>query len=95
MGVSSEMAQVVVATGLLRVRDWKWVKHLKAVLITNLVFAAIAIGIDAVHFQDSVAFDVLGLVWPTIWLPYFSRSTRVERVFKTKDWGGQTVVAIA
>lgn len=87
-GLIIEIAQVIVATGLLRVRDWRWVNYLRMVLVIDLVFVMIAVGIDAIHFQDSIAFDVFSLIWPIIWLPYFSKSKRVERVFKTKDWVG-------
>jgi hypothetical protein len=94
-GLIIEIAQVIVATGLLRVRDWRWVSYLKMVLVVHLVFVGIAIAIDAMYFQDSIVFDVLALIWPIIWLPYFSKSKRVERVFKTKDWLGQPVAAPA
>ncbi len=92
-GFLIEIAQVVVATGLLRVREWRWVNYLRMVLVVDLVFVGIAMAIDAMHFQDSIAFDVLALIWPIAWLPYFSKSKRVERVFKTKDWLGQPVAA--
>lgn len=94
-GLIIEIAQVIVGTGLLRVRDWRWVNYLRLVLVVNLVFVGIALAIDAMYFQDSIAFDVLAFIWPIIWLPYFSKSKRVERVLKIKDWVAQPVVAPA
>jgi hypothetical protein len=37
-GFMVEIAQAVVATGLLSVRDWRWVSYLKMALVVDLVF---------------------------------------------------------
>jgi hypothetical protein len=38
------------------------------------------------YFPDHVILDVIGLVWPLIWIPYFRVSKRVRGVFFTRDW---------
>ena len=83
--------QVTFGTFVLNRRDWKWVQRLKVVLLIDLVFVLIALAIDSYYFSDNVFFDVYSLIWPSIWLPYFTKSKRVQRVFKTKDWFEQAV----
>jgi hypothetical protein len=89
------IAQVVVATILLKSRDWKWVKKLRVVLIASLCWMAVVISIDAAYYPSDVPLDIYSLIVLTIWLPYFFRSNRVRRVFLSKDWGAETSVAFA
>lgn len=77
---------VVVAVLLLRTRDWRWVRVMRAILVGDILFGLLGLAIDTVHFPNSVFFDVYGLIFPSIFLPYLIVSKRVERVFKTKDW---------
>lgn len=79
-------AQAVIGTFLLRTRDWKWVQILRNILIADAVAVAVSFAIDSSYFKDNLVFDFLAAVWPVIWLPYFYVSSRVKRVFQTKDW---------
>ena len=65
----------------MKTRDYYWVKQLKVVLVLDLIFVLLAMLIDYQFFKDNLPFDVLALIWPLIWLPYFSKSVRVEKVF--------------
>ncbi len=85
-GLLMRGAEAVVGVGILRTRAWKWVAWLRRVLIADLVFALIGLGIDLVSFPQNIVFSVLALLWPMIWLPYFYMSKRVRRVFATGDW---------
>ncbi len=83
------IGQVIIAIKLILIsgRDWKYVKLLIFVLLGDLLFSIIALTIDAFFWPDYLAFDVLALIWPCIWLPYFIKSTRIKAVYKTKTWG--------
>jgi hypothetical protein len=78
--------ELVTAERLRMTRDARFVGMLRAVLWVQLGAAVIGTAIDAANFPDSLPFDVVSLIWPTIWLPYFYISRRVKRVFVTKDW---------
>lgn len=78
--------QLVVAERLRWSRNDRFLVWLRAVLWAQLGSVLSAAAIDAVCFRDSLIIDAIGLVWPSIWLPYFYRSVRVKRVFTTKDW---------
>jgi hypothetical protein len=83
------IVQVVVATILLKRREWKWLKLLRAVLIGSVICIGITIVIGSVFFSpDQTIFDWIALIWLVIWLAYFFTSKRVKRVFFSKDWGG-------
>jgi hypothetical protein len=85
-GVLVMPAQLFVAERLRLSRNDRFLQWLRAVLWAGLAAALTGGAIDAVHFREYLIFDFIGLVWPCIWLPYFYRSTRVRRVFTTKDW---------
>lgn len=78
--------QLVAAERLRRSRDARWVRILRTVLWVELAAAALGAVIDSAEFPDNLASDVLAVVWPSIWLPYFYISKRVRKVFVTKDW---------
>ena len=78
--------QLVFAERLRLSRDYRHVYSLRIVLWVDLAAAIIASIIDASFFKANLVFDVLALIWPLIWLPYFYKSKRVVRVFQTKDW---------
>lgn len=84
-GIAIFLVQAGVATMAMKTRDYYWIKKLKLVLVLDLIFVLSAMVIDYQFFNDNLPFDVLGLIWPLIWLPYFSKSVRVEKVFVTKD----------
>jgi hypothetical protein len=80
--------QAVVATILLKCREWKWLKLLRTILIGSLIWSAISIALDSAFFSGGNAvLDCFRLVWLAIWLAYFFSSKRVKRVFLSKDWG--------
>ena len=78
--------QLVAAEMLRKSRDYKYVGTLRLVLWIDLATAVVAAVIDLNSFKESLAFDVLALAWPAVWLPYFYVSKRVKRVFETKNW---------
>ncbi len=81
------ITQTVVATILLKYREWKWPKLLWAILIVSVICAGITIVLVSVFSSgDQAVFDWLALIWLAIWLAYFFASTRVKRVFFSKDW---------
>jgi Protein of unknown function (DUF2569) len=77
---------IVVAEMMRRTREYRFVQMLRAVLW--IYIAAIGVGavIDWSQFPENIPLDAYSLIFPAIWLPYFYRSARVSRVFKTKDW---------
>jgi hypothetical protein len=81
------VVQAIIATILLKTREWKWIKVLRAILVVDLCWSSISCIIDIVYFPNSLALNFMSLIWPLIWLPYFFRSERVRRVFLLKDWG--------
>jgi len=80
------MAQVAVASILLKRREWRYVGILKLILVVDILVTLFAAGIDVFYFPENLAFDFLSLIWPAVWLPYFLRSTRVRHVFQTHDF---------
>lgn len=79
-------AQLVIAEILRVSRDAKWIRLLRYVLWFDLITACMATAIDVKYFESGLVFDILGLIWPIVWLPYFYFSSRVNRVFRLKDW---------
>ena len=65
------LVQAGVATMAMKTRDYYWVKKLKVVLVLDLIFVLSAMLIDYQFFKDNLPFDVLALIWPLMWLPYF------------------------
>lgn len=78
--------QLVVAEKLRRSRDMRFVKALRIVLWIQLAAVAVGAVIDWAEFPDNLPIDVLAVIWPVVWLPYFCVSKRVRRVFETRDW---------
>jgi hypothetical protein len=78
--------QLVVAETLRLTRNPKFIRILLTILWADLALSLLAAAIDLKFFEDNIAFDVIGVVWPLIWIPYFNRSQRVRRVFVSKDW---------
>jgi Protein of unknown function (DUF2569) len=82
------IAQAVVATILLKCREWKWLQLLRAILIGSVICTGITIVIGSVFFSpDQTVFDWFALIWLVIWLAYFFTSKRVKHVFLSHDWG--------
>jgi threonine/homoserine efflux transporter RhtA len=80
------LIQVVTAERLRKSRNVRFVRMLRTVLWIDLAAAGVGLVIDMSEFPDSVPLDMLAVIWPAVWLPYFYRSKRVKRVFETRDW---------
>jgi hypothetical protein len=78
--------QLVVAERLRKSRDVRFVRSLRTVLWVQLAAAVVGAVIDYAQFPDNLPLDVLAVIWPSVWLPYFHMSKRVKRVFETKNW---------
>jgi hypothetical protein len=90
------LAQAAVATFLLKIRSWDLVILLRWVLAADIVVVLASTVIDVKFFPDNLPLDFITLVPSIIWLAYFFRSTRVQRVFKTHDWSpAPAVLSIA
>jgi hypothetical protein len=64
-------------------------RYLKFVLLGDLLFSLLALPLDIRYWPSSVWWDVYSILWPLVWLLYFARSKRVQRVFIERDWGLQ------
>ena len=80
------LAEVAIATWMLRSRTWPLVIRLRWLLALDLLLCAVTFAADLWRQSPDAVFDVLDLLWPAIWLPYFVRSTRVWAVFKDHSW---------
>jgi hypothetical protein len=89
-GLAAEVCLLVAAIALLRIRTWPWVVRIRWILVAGILAGLIAVSIDAKFFPNSLFSDVRSLVFPSIFLPYMFLSTRVRRVFLTKDWDSGT-----
>ncbi len=82
------LASVVAVSIILTcTREWKWIVPLRAALAILIGTRLVAIAIDAAYFPDKLAFDGLRIGFPAIYLGYFFVSERVDRVFRTRNWG--------
>ena len=79
-------AQAIMATVLLKKREWAMVNLLRGLFVADLLSAIFGLGLDWIYWPSAMVSGMLGLLWPAIWLGYFGYSKRVERVFKTHDW---------
>jgi hypothetical protein len=85
-------ATLLVGTVLLFRRNEKMVVRMRMVLAALVGTTLLALVIDIVKFQDSVAsiFDFWTSVLSAIWLAYFTKSVRVRKVFIDRNWQYQT-----
>jgi hypothetical protein len=74
------------AERLRKSRNFEQIRPFRVVLWFHFGIAILGLSIDSMVFQDNVPLAVIGLISPTIWLPYFYKSKRVDRVFRTHDW---------
>jgi hypothetical protein len=79
-------AQAIMATVLLKKREWIVVNLLRGLFVADLLSAVFCVAIDRMYWPSMVVRGMAGLFWPLLWLGYFSYSKRVQRVFKTHDW---------
>ena len=80
------LVEAVVGAVLLQNRTWRLVNILRGVLVARLLFGLLSIAIDKSHFPSGLTPRSAEVILSTIWLLYFSTSTRVKQVFKTHDW---------
>jgi hypothetical protein len=82
------LAEVVLATALLRLRSEALLQRLRQVLLVLVVIYAAAVCIDYPQSTDpsNAILDGVRLINAMIWCAYFYRSTRVERVFVYQNW---------
>lgn len=85
-GIFLFILQVVTATIAMKTRAYKWIVKLRFILMLDIIFTLLAMIIDSQYFRENMVFNFMSIVWPVIWLPYFYKSVRVQRVFVTKDW---------
>lgn len=62
-------------------RNWSVVTRLKKILWWEVFAAIVATALDAIYWKENLIFDALAIIWPSIWIPYFSLSSRVKRVY--------------
>ena len=67
---------------LLCVRTWDALILLRKIVLCQVAFQWIAVGIDVWKFPGDLPLEIIGAIQMTIWLIYLFRSERVERVFK-------------
>lgn len=80
-------AKFVVAEKLRMSRNYAYVPILRYILFADLASSLIAIAINNKYFEgNSAGFNMVTLIWPIIWIPYFYFSKRVKGVFKNRDW---------
>jgi Protein of unknown function (DUF2569) len=81
-------AEFVVAEKLRTSRNYAYVPVLRYILFAALASSLIAIAINNKYFEESSAgfSNMMTMIWPIIWIPYFYFSKRVKSVFKNRDW---------
>ncbi|MEO6824864.1 MAG: DUF2569 family protein [Nitrosospira sp.] len=80
-------SQLVVAEKLRMSRNYAYVLILRYVLFADLAASLIAIIVNNKYFEGSSTafFNMVTMIWPIIWIPYFYFSKRVKGVFKNRD----------
>ena len=81
------ISTVATAVILLFRREWQWVERLRLALWITAIISTISVIVDATYFPTSTKPNVARLVGLFVWLIYFYVSERVERVFRTGEWG--------
>jgi hypothetical protein len=69
-----------------RFRNPQTVNWLRITFVGSFVFALIGLLIDSAHWPESVAFDFFPLIGSALWFLYFTRSKRVDLVFRQANW---------
>ena len=80
---------LVISTLLLKNKNSKYLKILRQSLVFQVVFGLIAVSIDCLYFADipsNLFFDGLALCGSIVWVIYFARSSRVQKVFVERSW---------
>jgi hypothetical protein len=81
------ISQFVVAEKLRMSRNYAYVLILRYVLFADLAASLIAMIVNNQYFEGSSTgfFNMVTMIWPIIWIPYFYFSKRVKGVFKNRD----------
>jgi coenzyme PQQ synthesis protein D (PqqD) len=74
-------ASVILPGSLPGARSWGVIRRLKGVLWMQVFLGGAGIVVHALFFPKFIVMDFAALSGVAIWLPYFSRSKRVARVF--------------
>lgn len=92
-GLLLYFAEFMVAEKLRTSRNYAYVPILRYILFAALASALIAIVISNKYFEGSSAdfFNILTVIWPIIWIPYFYFSKRVKSVFRKPGQGSPLV----
>ena len=79
-------AEFVVAEKLRMSRNYAYVPVLRYILFASLASSLIAIAINIKYFEGFSAgvLNIMTVIWPVIWIPYFYFSKRVKSVFKNR-----------
>ena len=79
-------AEFVVAEKLRMSRNYAYVPVLRYILFAGLASSLIAIAINIKYFEGFSAgvLNIMTVIWPVIWIPYFYFSKRVKSVFKNR-----------
>jgi hypothetical protein len=70
-----------ISIALIQTHDRRWVSVLRYALIIYGVLTLLKVQADILDFPSIVSRDELSLIFPCIWVVYFSISRRVKRVF--------------
>ena len=81
------LAVAGIAVVLLIKREWVWVERLRVALLAGVIIAGFSLWLDVRYFPKSTYFNSLRWIGLCSWLLYFFVSKRVQRVFRTHDWG--------
>lgn len=89
MTLPVHIAKVLLIAGcimLVRTGEWIWVERLKWILVASLLCWSLGYAIQRQVFPHLTWLSVFSPLPPAVFLAYLLRSTRVRRVFRTKDW---------
>ena len=81
----------IAATGLLKFRDWWWVKRLRLAIAVGLVLEGISVIADGMYFPTVFVSNLISWLLMCLWLAYFFISVRVRLVYLTKNWGEEPI----
>jgi hypothetical protein len=83
-----------VSIQLLLKREWQYVEKLRLTLLAALIISSVSVWIDMKYFPKSIVVNAMRMIGLLVWLIYFCVSTRVQRVFRTRDWEQQAVATL-
>jgi len=76
------------SVALLRTREWRYIAYIQVGLgCLAVLFAVKMLNGGNVTYRD--------ILFPVIFVPYFARSIRVLKVFKTHDWNESPITTLS